>query len=141
MRTDASVPLSTYAERKMYNPTYQAFQFLHWAFVIAPILAGADKFFHYLANWNQYLAPQVTQYIDGTLFMKGVGVVEVIAGLLVAFKPRIGGYVVMVWLWGIIANLLMVGGYLDIAARDLGLSLGAYALANLARHEELKNRP
>lgn len=66
----------------------------------------------------------------------GVGVIEMIAGLIVAFRPRIGGYIVALWLWGIIINLLLVPGYYDIVLRDFGLSLGALSLARLARQFE-----
>jgi hypothetical protein len=75
----------------------------------------------------------VSRMIDAHTFMKIVGVVEIAAGLLVIFKPRIGAVVVALWLWGIIINLLTIPGYYDIAARDFGLSLGALALASLAK--------
>ncbi len=116
------------------SPSYQAYQILHVAFVLAPLVAGADKFFHFLVNWDQYLAPLVwhTAHIAPHTFMLGVGVIEIIAGLLVAFSPVIGGWVVALWLWGIILNLLVIPGYFDIALRDFGLSLGAIALARLA---------
>jgi hypothetical protein len=116
------------------GPAWQAYQILHWGFTILPIIAGIDKFTHTLATWPQYLAPAVTDVtgISATRLMMGVGVVEILAGLLVAFKPTIGGWVVAVWLWGIIANLFVLQGYYDIALRDFGLSLGAIALARLA---------
>ena len=116
------------------NPSYQAYQILHWGFVVAPIVAGADKFFHFLVNWDQYLAPFVPTMLNipGNAFMRGVGVVEMAAGLLVAFKPRIGAYVVAAWLAAIIANLLLIPGYFDIALRDFGLLLGALALGRLS---------
>lgn len=112
----------------------QAYQILHIGFTVAPILAGLDKFFHLLVNWDQYLAPVVARMLpfDGHTFMLIVGVIEVVAGLLVLVRPRIGGYVVMAWLWGIIINLLLIPGYYDVALRDFGLSLGALALARLA---------
>jgi hypothetical protein len=115
----------------------QAYQILHIGFIIAPIVAGLDKFFHLLVNWDQYLAPTVARMLpfDGHTFMLIVGVIEIVAGLLVWFKPRIGGYVVMAWLWGIILDLLLVPGYYDVALRDFGLSLGALALARLATVE------
>ena len=70
--------------------------------------------------------------VAGHTFMLAVGVIEIAAGILVAVSPEIGGYVVACWLWGIIANLLMIPGFYDIALRDFGLSLGAFALARLA---------
>jgi hypothetical protein len=107
---------------------------LHFAYTIAPIVAGVDKFFHWLVNWDQYLAPAVARLapLPAHTVMLGVGVVEVVAGLLVAFAPRIGAWVVAAWLFGIIVNLLLIPGYFDVALRDFGLALGAIALARLS---------
>jgi hypothetical protein len=107
---------------------------LHVGFAALPILAGLDKFSHFLVNWDQYLAPLARWLlpVSGHSFMLFVGVVEIAAGVLVAVRPRIGAYVVALWLWGIIINLLLVPGYYDIALRDFGLSLGALALARLS---------
>ncbi len=115
----------------------QAYQILHIAFTVAPLVAGLDKFFHLLVNWDQYLAPFVARLLpfSGHTFMLLVGAIEIVAALLVWWKPRLGAYVVMAWLWGIIVNLLLVPGYYDIALRDFGLSLGALALARLAEAE------
>jgi uncharacterized membrane protein YphA (DoxX/SURF4 family) len=124
--------------RRAHSPAYQAYLILYAGFIVAPLIAGADKFFHLLVNWDQYLAP----VIAGTLpvaphtFMLIVGVIEIVAAALVALKPSIGAYVVAAWLWGIIVNLLLVPGYYDIALRDLGLSLGALALGRLAQQFE-----
>jgi hypothetical protein len=117
------------------QPAYQAYVILHLGFVVLPVVAGVDKFFHFLVNWDQYLAPIVTQYlpVTGHTFMLAVGVIEIIAGLLVAIRPRIGAVIVMLWLWGIIVNLFLVPGFYDVALRDFGLSLGALALARLSR--------
>jgi len=117
-----------------HDPAQQAYQILHWGFTALPILAGLDKFAHVLVNWDMYLAPVVTRMlpISAHTFMLAVGVIEMIAGLLVAWKPRIGAYVVAFWLWGIIINLLLAHGYYDIALRDFGLSLAALALARLS---------
>jgi uncharacterized membrane protein len=116
------------------SATRQAYYILHTGFAVLPILAGVDKFFHLLVNWDQYLAPIVADYlpVSGHTSMLIVGVIEIIAGLLVAVRPRIGAYVVAFWLWGIIGNLLLIPGYLDIALRDFGLSLGALALARMS---------
>ena len=112
----------------------QAFRILHVGFVVAPILAGLDKFLEVLVDWDRYLAPAVTDVlpVSGHTVMLAVGVVEIAAGILVALRPRIGGYVVAAWLWAIIVNLLVAGDHFDIALRDFGLSLGALALARLA---------
>src|SRR5437764_9496383 len=92
---------------RVSSPSYQAYQILHVAFTVAPIIAGLDKFVHFLVNWEMYLSPLVprTLGISATSFMMGVGVIEVIAGLLVAIAPRIGGWVVGLWLCGIVLNL------------------------------------
>jgi hypothetical protein len=112
----------------------QAFRILRVGFVVASILAGLDKFFDVLVDWDRYLAPVVTDVlpVSAHTIMMVVGVIEIAAGVLVALRPRIGGYVVAVWLWAIIVNLLVLGDYFDIALRDFGLSLGALALARLA---------
>lgn len=114
------------------NPGYQAYQILHIGFTVAPILFGLDKFLNFTVDWTQYLAPFVANIIPASIFMVIVGVVEIIAGLLVFFKPRIGAYVVALWLGGIIINLLLIPGFLDVALRDFGLLLGALALARLS---------
>jgi len=115
-------------------PARQAYQLLHFAFVLAPILAGIDKYFHALVNWDQYLAPWIAAIspIPAHSLMLIVGVIEIIAGLIVAFAPRIGAWIVFAWLWAIIVNLLTYPGFFDIALRDFGLSLGALALARLS---------
>ncbi len=112
---------------------YQAYQILRFGFTAAPILAGLDKFFHVLTNWDKYLPPMVNNMLGGRghEFMYVVGVIEVIAGIGVFLKPKIFGYVVSAWLLLIIVNLLIIPGYLDVALRDLGLSLGALALGRL----------
>jgi hypothetical protein len=116
------------------TPAYQAYQVLHVAFIVAPVLAGLDKFLHLLTDWDKYLAPAIGNLspIGGHALMLVVGVIEIIAGGLVAFKPRIGAYVVTCWLLAIIVNLLLIPGYFDIALRDFGLALGAFALARLS---------
>src|SRR5688500_2232838 len=117
------------------QPAYQAYLLLYFGFAALPMLAGFDKFSHLLVNWDQYLAPAIARLlpIDAHTFMLAVGVIEIGAGLLVAFWPRLGAYVVAFWLWGIIVNLLVAGNYFDIALRDFGLSLGALALARLSQ--------
>ena len=113
----------------------QAFLMLRGLFTIAPILFGADKFAEVLTDdWERYLAPWINDIVPGTAHqaMLVVGVVEIVAGLVVAFWPRFGGYLVAAWLLGIIVNLISVGGYGDIALRDFGLLVSALALASLA---------
>ena len=117
------------------SPGYQAFQILRTAFTVAPIVAGLDKFLHLLVNWDQYLPAFVNNLTGGHghQLMLAVGVIEIVAGLGVAFKPRIFAYVVSAWLLLIVANLLMIPGYFDVALRDFGLSLAALALARLSQ--------
>ena len=113
----------------------QAFLLLRTVFTVAPILFGLDKFVRVLKpDWEVYLAPWMNGMIgmDAHTFMYIVGAVEIVAGILVALLPRIGGYVVALWLLGIIVSLVSVGGYLDIALRDIGLLVGALALSSLA---------
>jgi hypothetical protein len=119
---------------KSAPPEEQAYQALHFGFTVAPIVAGADKFFDFLGNWDNYLAPVVPKILGVAphTFMMGVGVIEIIAGIGVALRPKIFGYVVSAWLCGIIVNLLVRGAYYDVALRDLGLVIGAFALARLA---------
>jgi hypothetical protein len=120
---------------KTAAPAYQAYQILRGAFVVAPVIAGLDKFFHLLANWDMYLAPGIANLspIGGHGLMLVIGIIEIIAGLLVAFKPRIGAYIVSAWLLGIVLNLLIIPGFFDVALRDFGLSLGALALGRLSQ--------
>jgi hypothetical protein len=121
---------------------YRAYELLYLCFIVAPIAAGVDKFFNYLTEWSNYLAPSVEKLLGPSdLFMKGVGLVEIAAGLLVLVKPRAGALVVTAWLWGIIVNLLLLPGYYDIALRDFGLSLAALALYHLAAEYQRQPSP
>ena len=117
------------------SPAHQAFQILHFGFTVAPILAGLDKFFHLLVNWDQYIPGLVARVspIPSHTLMRVVGVIEIVAGIGVWLVPRIFGYVVAAWLAVIIINLLLIPGYFDVALRDFGLLLGALALARLSQ--------
>ena len=120
------------------GPVRQTFWLLRAAFIVAPIVFGLDKFTNVLVDWSIYLAPWANDILPGSAneFMYVVGVVEIAAGLLVAFKPSIGGLVVAAWLGGIIVNLLTFSGYYDVALRDFGLLLGALSLSRLAFYLE-----
>jgi uncharacterized membrane protein YphA (DoxX/SURF4 family) len=115
---------------------YQAFWLLRIGFTVAPILFGIDKFFNWTVYWPNYLAPWINTIVPGNAqdFMHVVGVIEIVAGLLVAFAPRIGAFVVAGWLTGIVVNLLTNNApqYYDIALRDFGLMLAALTLGRLA---------
>src|SRR5215213_780745 len=117
------------------DPAAQAFMLLRIVFAVAPILFGIDKFAEVLTDdWTRYLASDFNSLLPGSASdaMHIVGVVEITAGLVVAVSPRFGGLLVAGWLGGIIVNLLIVGGYGDIALRDFGLMLGALTLSRLA---------
>lgn len=120
--------------RVRQDPAYQAFWLLRIGFTVAPIVFGLDKFFHLLVDWDIYLAPRLSDLIPGTTHqaMYLGGVVEIIAGVAVAFVPRFGAYLVALWLLGIIVNLLLIPDFYDIALRDFGLLLAALTLARLA---------
>ena len=112
----------------------EAYFLLRTVFTVAPIVFGLDKFAQVLSDWDFYLAPWINDLVPGSAHdaMLLVGVVEVLAGVLVALRPRIGGYVVALWLAGIIVDLITLGDYYDVALRDFGLLVGALALARLA---------
>ncbi|HET6795449.1 MAG TPA: hypothetical protein VFH45_13450 [Acidimicrobiales bacterium] len=125
-----------------HDPGYQAYLILRSAFVVAPLLFGLDKFFNWMVPWTRYLWVGFSNHLPGTphQIMMGVGVVEMVAGLLVAVVPRLAPYVVAGWLAGIVTDLVItsasIGGHTavfwDIALRDFGLMLAALALARLA---------
>ncbi len=115
------------------DPSYQAYLILRIAFTIAPIVAGLDKFFNVLTDWTKYLSPHFNLIGTPEQNMMIVGVIEIIAGIGVWFKPKFFSYIVALWLLGIIANLLLLQNYYDIALRDFGLFLGALALGRLSK--------
>jgi hypothetical protein len=112
-----------------FGPDGQAFLILRAAFTVAPILFGLDKLTNLLADWDGYLAPQLDRLVPGDAgtAMAIVGVVEILAGLVVAVRPKFGGYLVAAWLTGIIVNLLLLGDHFDVALRDFGLALARLA--------------
>jgi hypothetical protein len=116
------------------DPGFQAFTLLRITFTVAPIAFGLDKFFNGMVDWEKYLAPWINRLMPGTghSFMLFVGVVEIVAGLVVALKPRYGAFLVAAWLAGIVVNLLTYSGYYDVALRDFGLLLAALTLGRLA---------
>ena len=130
----AARPRASLTARIARDPAYQAFLIMRVAFTVAPIAFGADKFANVMTYWPKYLAPWVHNLLPGTSqqVMHVVGVVEILAGIAVAVKPRYGAYIVAAWLGGIVINLLSYSGWYDIALRDFGLMLGALTLARLA---------
>ncbi|MFN2557541.1 MAG: hypothetical protein ABR592_11880 [Nitriliruptorales bacterium] len=133
--------------RGVRDPGFLAFWVLRLGFTVAPILFGLDKFFHFMVDWDIYLWEPVTDFLPGTpdQIMMGVGVIEIIAGLVVLIAPLVGGLLVAAWLGTIIVTLVLVSvtgqsagvpeavTYWDIALRDFGLLLGALSLAILSR--------
>lgn len=117
-----ALPASTKVERVA--------SILHWTYGLVPIIAGADKFTHVLTDWNKYLAPVVTDIIplSPTAFMSIVGIIEIVAGILVLVRPKIGSLIVGLWLIGIVINLLLTGQYFDVAVRDAVMAIGAFCL-------------
>jgi hypothetical protein len=138
--TQTSTPSSSQAA---HPGVRQAYLLLRTVFTVAPIAFGLDKFLGLLVDWDRYLAPWVDAIVPGTAHqaMLAVGVVEILAGVLVAVRPAIGGLVVAAWLLGIIVNLVSMGDFYDIALRDLGLLVGALALARLAAAQGRGPRP
>lgn len=106
---------------------------LRWTYGLVPIVAGADKFTHLLTDWDKYLAPVVTEIIPlpANTFMLIVGIIEIVAGILVLVKPKVGSLIVSLWLIGIVINLLLTGQYYDIAVRDAVMAIGAFCLYTL----------
>lgn len=130
----ATTPLAD----RLKDPAFAAYFLLRTVFTVAPIVFGVDKFFNLLTHphhWSMYLAPWINGIVPGTAdqCMYLVGVIEIVAGVLVAVAPRIGAWVVAAWLAGIIIDLVTLSGYYDIALRDFGLLVGAVALGLLAR--------
>ena len=119
---------------RLSDPGFQAFALLRIGFTVAPILFGLDKFTNWLVDWPIYLAPWIDDIVPGSAqgAMYLVGVIEIVAGLVVAVAPRYGSLLVAAWLAGIIINLLSIPDYYDIALRDFGLLVGALALSRLA---------
>ena len=126
--------LAQAAHRTRTEPAYGAYLLLRIGFTMLPILFGVDKFFNALTNWEHYLAPWIVRLIPMTAHqaMLVVGVIEIVAGLAVAIKPRYGAYIVAAWLAGIVIDLFSYPGFYDVALRDFALMLAAVTLARLA---------
>jgi uncharacterized membrane protein len=138
MTVTSPFPRAPFRNLLTADPSRQAYLLLRSVFTVAPIVFGLDKFTNLLVEWPRYLAPVINDVVPGTgqQAMYVVGVVEVVAGLAVALRPRYGALLVTAWLAGIIVNLLLIPGYFDIALRDAGLLVGALALSRLAVAQE-----
>ncbi len=114
------------------TPSFQAYQILRFTLAFVTLLGGLDKFFNYLTCWPQYFPAKMDIFNNCFKTMMGVGIIEIILAIGLLFKPRVFGYIVMVWLLGSVASLLAIGGYCNIALIDLGLAMSALALARLS---------
>lgn len=117
------------------DPGYGAFWVLRLGFIALPLLMGLDKFTNLLTDWPGYLAPWVVAIlpVSAQAAMYVIGVIEIVAGIAVAVRPRLAAWVVAAWLAGIILNLLTYPGFFDVALRDVGLLVAAVALGLLAQ--------
>lgn len=113
----------------------QIYNLLKYTFVIVPIVAGADKYLNLLTNWEQYLNPSLVAILpfSAAIFMKIVGAIEIVAGLIVLKKSDIGGYIVAAWLTSIALTLLVGFNYVDVAVRDLVMAIAAFSMARLSK--------
>ena len=111
---------------------------LKYTYGLVPIIAGLDKFTNILTDWNQYISQALSGLIpfEGETFMMIVGIIEIVAGILVFLKPKIGALVVMAWLIAIALTLILSGSFLDVAVRDLVMAVGAFSLAKLSEEKE-----
>lgn len=133
METITNEKMEGIREDASYHNVVSSETILRYTFTIVPIVAGADKFFNLLTDWEKYLHPGIVSILpfSATTFMVIVGIIEIIAGILVMLKPKIGAYVVSLWLIGIVLNLILSGDYLDIAVRDLVMAISAFVLARM----------
>ncbi|WP_313812144.1 hypothetical protein [Glutamicibacter sp.] len=133
-RSSASLTQASIGARVRSDPSFSAFWILRLGFVVLPLLMGVDKFTNVMTYWPAYLSDWVVGLLpfSAQTAMYIVGVVEIIAAIGIAVKPRYSSYVVALWLLGIVVNLLLLGGVLDIALRDVGLFVAALALTRLA---------
>jgi uncharacterized membrane protein YphA (DoxX/SURF4 family) len=124
-----------YTDLSAISATEKVISILRWTYGLVPIVAGADKFMHLLTNWDKYLAPSIAEILpmSANSFMSTVGIIEIVAGLLVIFKPKIGSLVVALWLVGIALSLLLTGQYFDVAVRDIVMAIGAFCLYLLSQ--------
>ena len=113
---------------------------LKYTYGLVPIVAGLDKFTNLLTKWEDYLSPSIIKMLpfSAGAFMHIVGIIEIVAGILVLLRPRIGGYVVMAWLTLIALTLIFGNHYFDVAVRDLVMAIGAYCLAKLSAYESTR---
>ena len=127
-----------HAQQAVMTHADKAAAILKWTYGLVPIVAGADKFMHILTDWDKYLAPAIANMlpVSAGSFMSVVGIIEIIAGILVLVRPKIGSLVVALWLIGIAINLLLTGQYFDVAVRDVVMAIGACSLYMLSEKQK-----
>lgn len=133
-KDEASEPSWLDAEVEVSVATYQAYQILYYAFTALMAVAGLDKFVRLLSTWDQYVSPAMASFLhlsSGALTILA-GIMEVLAAAAVALKPRIGSWVVTVWLWLIVVNLLTMSGHFDMMLSTLALSAAGFAFTRLS---------
>lgn len=120
--------------RARQDPAFAAFWVLRLGFIALPLLMGLDKFTNLLTDWPGYLAPWAVALlpISAQAAMHVIGVIEIVAAIGIALRPRVAAWVVAAWLAGIILNLLTYPGFFDVALRGIGLLVAAVALGLLA---------
>ncbi|WP_296382554.1 DoxX family membrane protein [Winogradskyella sp.] len=109
---------------------------LKYTFGLVPIVAGLDKFTNILTNWSQYISEGFAEMLsfEPTTFMIIVGIIEIIAGILVLTKTKLGAYVVSGWLVAIALTLIFSWSYIDVAVRDIVMAIAAFSLAKLSEN-------
>ena len=134
----ANYPAQTQSSTVAKSAANKVITILKLTYGLVPIVAGADKFTHILVDWDKYLAPVVANMLPFSThtFMLIVGVIEMIAGVLVLIKPKVGSIIVSLWLLGIAINMLFTGQYYDIAVRDVVMAIGAFSLFTLLSGKE-----
>ena len=135
---DITTHVKSHAHNAALTNSEKAASLLKWTYGLVPIVAGADKFMHILTDWDKYLAPAIANMLPVSTgsFMSVVGVIEIIAGILVLVRPKIGSLVVALWLIGIAFNLLLTGQYFDVAVRDVVMAISAFSLYMLSEKQK-----
>lgn len=118
---------------KAYHTLNQTIELLKWTYGLAALIVGADKFFNFLTIWGQYLSPFIAQFFPAIQHdMYAIGAIEIVVGLIILSKyTRLGAYIVAIWFFVIVGNLISMHNFYDIALRDLVLGVGALALGRL----------
>jgi hypothetical protein len=122
------------AEVEVSLATYQAYQVLYYTFIALPLVAGLDKFIHVMGTWELYVSPGLASFLHmspGAVILLA-GVIEVLAAVAVALKPRIGSWVITGWMWLVAVNLIGAAGHRDLLIFNLALSAAGFAFTRLS---------